>query len=161
MRALLFSLFFAVGLAAVVAAMLADEIEGRYLLSGELEQVRRTNEELRLAADDYDAVISRLENDPNLVRRLARVTLGMGDGEVDEQTAYPKGGALHRRIAEQIVERRLDSGPHLPDAPGWVRRINEPWRRGALFAAGAGLIIVSFVCFRRRVGEEADVSDGQ
>jgi len=150
LRAVLFLVFFGVGLGALTVALLADELLEMYLTAGSLEATRDTNARLEAVCEDYDAVFEQLETDPNMVARLSRVVLGTDSG--DAQTVYPKSTQEQRRSAEKVFSKTFPQESRDEPVPGWVANCCEPWGRKLLFVAGAGLIIIAFSCFGPTAG---------
>ena len=144
-RYVLFCLFFAVGAGAVALAVLADEIrdycEGRNLLAKTLAE----NEDIQFLTIEYAAQIDEIRNDPNIVSRLERVTLGRQSGA--EDTAFPRASEKLLSEAAQAVLADLRTPRPARQVPKWVERISEPNIRYSLFFAGAGLVLVTFIFF--------------
>jgi len=144
-RYVLFCLFFAVGAGAVALAVLADEIRdycrGRVLLAETLSE----NEDIRFLTVEYAAQIDEIRKDPNLIRRLERVTLGRQPDEAD--TAFPRASEELLSEAGSAVLEDLRTDRPTREVPTWVERISEPNIRYSLFFAGAGLVLVTFIFF--------------
>ena len=144
-RYILFCLFFAVGTGAVALAVLADEIrdycEGRNLLAKTLAD----NEDIEFLTIEYAAQIDEIRDDPNILGRLERVTLGRQDGA--EDTAFPRASEKLLSEAGKAVLADLRAGRPARKIPKWVERVSEPNIRYSLFFAGAGLVLVTFIFF--------------
>jgi len=144
LRTLLFVVFFSIGAAAVTGSVLFDDLI-RYCRNKQLlASAEQSLHKLQALNDDYDALIRQLQDDPNLIRRLAPATLGAG--RTDPNTAYPRLtpqqlDAARKALAEQPPSRP----PSLTQR--WLERLNRPWRRTALFLCGTALIIISLACF--------------
>lgn len=144
-RYLLFCFFFAVGAGAVALAVLADEIreycQGRNLLAKTLAE----NEDIQFLTIEYEAQIHEIRNDPNIVGRLRRVTLGREPGA--EDTAFPRASEELLTEAGAAVLADLRTPRPARKIPTWAERISEPNIRYSLFFAGAGLVLVTFIFF--------------
>ena len=145
-RALLFVVFFSIGAAAMGTAALCDDLVRRYRNSFYLAQARRLTGQLKSLNEDYDALLEQLEEDPNLLKRIAPVTLGAESTR--PHTAYPRATAEQLAAARRALAEQAESEPNEPILPAWLQRVRQPLRRMLLFGSGAALILVSFVCFR-------------
>ena len=142
---LLFVAFFSVGAATLGGAVLCDDLilycRNRQLISGaelSLERLDSLNQE-------YDALLQELEEDPNLLKRIAPATLGTEPG--DPNAVYPKAKARELDRARKAL-RDLSGQEELPEAvPAWLERCGAPQRKLGLFVAGAGLVLISLVFF--------------
>lgn len=148
LRAVLFMVFFSVGLGGLTVSLLADELLELYITNRHLERTKETNKQLEAICKDYDAVFEQIETDPNIIQRLSRITLGTDTK--DEQTAYPRATLQHRQSAEKVVLQTFPRETQAEPLPGWVIRCCRPLSRTILFLAGAGLIVISFTCFGTR-----------
>ncbi len=146
-RTLLFIVFFSIGAAAMAASFLCDDFVRRYRNKHYLNQAERLTEKLESLNDDYDALLMRLEDDPNLIKRLAPAALGAD--HTDPNTIVPRATAWELAEANKALARIADAEPNEPAMPAWLERCRESKQRMYLFAAAAALILVSFVCFGR------------
>ena len=144
-RYVLFCLFFAVGAGAVALSILADEMrdycEGRNLL----EKTSADNEDIEFLTIEYEAQIDEIRNDPNILGRLRRVTLGREPSA--EDTAFPRASQELLSEAGAAVLADLRTSRPAREIPKWVKRSSEPNVRRSLFFAGAGLVLVTFIFF--------------
>ena len=144
-RAILFVVFFSIGAAALSGSILfADLLQyynNRELLKAEKELSNR----LRSLNTDYDALLEQLKNDPNIIKRITIVTLGKDDN--DANTIYPEATAEQLAAAKKALTEETSTEPADSKLPQWLIRCQEPRRRMILFFAGAGLILISFICF--------------
>jgi len=100
---------------------------------------------LKSLGADYDALLQQLQEDPNLLERLGPATLGTGRN--DGNTVYPRVMPEQLDAARKaLTEEPRQEGPE-PTMPRWLTRCKEPSRRVSLFAAGAVLILISFMWF--------------
>ncbi len=155
-RAFLFVVFFSIGAAALSTSILFADLlryyNNRELLKAEKELSNR----LRFLNADYDALLQQLRNDPNLIKRIALVTLGKDNN--DANTIYPKATAEQLAAARKALTDQTSAEPADTSLPQWLTRCKEPRRRTILFFAGAGLILISFICFgpvREKTEEKA------
>lgn len=149
LRAVLFMAFFSVGLGALAVSILADELLSQCIARQQLQGTEKINEKLGMACQDYDIVFEQIQTDPNIVQRLARVTLGTGSD--DNTGIYPRVSEGKRQVAEKVVLETFPTEAQPAAVPDWIVRCSEPLGRTVLFLAGAGLIIISFTCFGSRV----------
>jgi hypothetical protein len=152
-RAVLFVLFFSVGTASLSSSILCDDLVRYYQNKESLAEAKESLKRLKSLNDEYDILLKRLRDDPNLiVERLAPATLGPDPNFHDPNTVYP------RATAEQLAaaRRALIKDPNdevrarapTQALPRWLSRCSEPRRRTMLLVCGAVLILTSFVCFR-------------
>ena len=146
-RTLLFIIFFNIGTAAMAASVLCDDLVRYYRNKYYLNQAERLTEKLEFLTDDYDAVLIRMEDDPNLIKRLAPAALGAEP--TDANTIFPRATLHELAEAKKALAKIAEAEPNEPTMPAWLKRCREPKHRIYLFAAGAGLILVSFACFGR------------
>jgi len=144
-RSFLFVVFFSIGAAALSGSILFTDLlryyNNRELLKAEKELSNR----LKSLNADYDALLQQLRNDPNLIKRITLVTLGKEDN--DANTIYPKATAEQLAAARKALTEETSTEPADTSLPRWLTRCREPRRRTMLFFAGAGLILISFMCF--------------
>ena len=153
-RVFLFVVFFSIGAAALSGSILFADLlryyNNRELLKAEKELSNR----LKSLNADYDALLQQLRDDPNLVKRIALVTLGKE--ATDANTIYPKAtaeqlAAARKALTEETSPASASGGTNgnLTETtlPEWLTRCRNRRRRTMLFFAGAGLILISFICF--------------
>lgn len=145
LRTLLFAIFFGVGATALSVSILCDELVRYYNNRHLLKQAQQSLTKLESLNADYEALVGQLQNEPNLVKRIAPATLGTK--AASEDTIYPKVKAEQLAAARQALAD--DSGEEKPGpaVPEWLVRCSESRRRVMLFLAGAFLILTGFVCF--------------
>ena len=151
-RAVLFVLFFGIGMVSLSGAILCKDLVRYYQNKDLLAKAQESVRQLKSLNSEYDIVLKTLEDDPNLiVERLAPATFGVDPNTHDSNTVYP------RATAEQLAaaRRALMAEPN-ESAPGrtaqimpqWLSRVSQPRRKLMLFICGVVLILTSFVCFR-------------
>jgi hypothetical protein len=142
---LLFVLFFSAGALALGGAVLCDDLI-QYRRNQQLvKEAEESLERLESLNREYDALLAELERDPNLLRRIAPVTLGAEPR--DANAVYPKARARELAVARKTLLEQAGHEPSEPVVPQWLERCNEPRRKIALFIAGAGLVLISLVFF--------------
>ena len=148
-----FAVFFSVGAAALGAAVLCSDLIRYCQNKYDIHEAQIAINRLESLNAEYDALLLQLEKDPDLLKRIAPVTLGTEPN--DPNTVYPRA-----RVAELAVARKalLDQGgqePSGPAIPVWLQRCSEPQKRIALFLAGAALILIALVCFTPKPASES------
>jgi cell division protein FtsB len=143
-RTILFVFFFSIGAATVGGSILCNDLVQYYRDKQLLKTAQQYLEKLRSLNTDYDRLLNRLEKDPNLVKRLAIATLGTKPE--DANTIYPKA-TIEQLIAARKALENISQDQNEPKMPRWLTRCSDPHRRVVLFLAGAGLVLVSFICF--------------
>lgn len=147
LRTLLFVVFFGIGTAALAVSILYDDLLGYYHNKQLLISAEETLRQLESLNADYDALLKQLEEDPNLLERIAPATLGTE--HADSNTVYPNVTVEQLDAARKVLAKDLEQQPSrvLSETPDWIARCSEPSRRIILFLAGAFLILISFICF--------------
>ena len=143
-RVFLFVVFSGFGVASLAGAILCEELVGHYRDRQLLKEARKSTEKLKALNADYDVLLERLEDDPNLFKRISIAVLG--DGPNEPNTAYPKARAEQLAAAREALTEANDESAK-PTMPEWLTRCTEPRRRIMLFVCGAALILISFACF--------------
>ncbi|MGB2865691.1 MAG: hypothetical protein WBC05_20335, partial [Sedimentisphaerales bacterium] len=86
---ILFILFFSIGAASLSSSVLCDDLIQYYQNKQFLREAQESLDRLESLNTDYDVLLERLEEDPNLViDRLAPATLGTQSE--DPNTVYPR-----------------------------------------------------------------------
>lgn len=145
---LLFATFFSLGTAAMVGAILCDELLAHYRNHQLLKEQQEFSIKLESLNADYDALLEQVNRDPNLIKRIGPITLGTEPN--DPNTAYPRATVRQLTAARKALMKEDSSlpKPSEPAVPAWLTRCSEPRRRVVLFLAGAALILVALTCFR-------------
>lgn len=140
-----FIVTFTVGSGAVgLCALCNDLLLYHHNLRG-LALLEQDSDSLRSLNDVHDALLERIDSDPNMIRRIAPAVLGMKPE--DPNAFYPSAGRQELAAAEQTLSRHDRSKSSIPTLPVWLARVSEPRRKTALFLAGCVLVLVSFACF--------------
>jgi hypothetical protein len=140
-----FVVFFSIGAVALGVAVLCDDFV-RYCRDKHLvKEAELSVQRLKSLNADYDGLLEQLENNPDLLKRIAPVTLGT---EPDDPNAiYPKARAQELAVARKALVKQPDQEQTDAPLPAWLQRCSEPTKRIILFIAGAGLVLISLVCF--------------
>ena len=142
---LFFTVFFSVGAAALGVAVLCDDFVQYGRNKRLMKEAQFSVQRLQALNADYNGLLEQLEKNPDLLKRIAPVALGT---EPDDPNAiYPKARAQELAVARKALV--AEAGEKSPEAsiPEWLQRCSEPTKRIVLFIAGAGLILISLVCF--------------
>jgi len=148
MREILFYLFFIIGATALCSSILCDDLVHYYQNKELLGQAQESLDRLRSLNADYDLLLARLEEDPNLYKRLVPATLGPDPNLHDSNTVYPRAKAEQLAAARKALIGEPNESAAGATMPKWLSRASEPRRRTMLFISGVVLILTSFVCFR-------------
>ena len=123
-RTLLFIVFFSIGAVAMAASFLCDDFVRHYRNKHYLNQAERLTSKLESLNDDYDALLIRLEDDPNLIKPLAPAAIGAD--HTDPNTVVPRATAWELAEANKALARIADAEPNEPAMPAWLERSREP-----------------------------------
>lgn len=148
-NALLFLLFFSIGAVSLGISVLCEDLVQYYQNKQLLHNARESLEQAKLLTNEYDILLSKLENDPNLVKRIARSTLG-GEPE-DPNVVYPKAKAELLAAARKALSTDSNNPSEANSTsviPNWLQRSSKSRNRLALFISGIFLIMIALVCFR-------------
>ena len=146
-QTVLFFLFFSIGAASLSSSILCDDLIRYYKNKQFLRSAQDSLSRLESLNTDYDVLLNRLEEDPNLiVERLAPVTFGT-ESE-DPNTVYPRATSQQLAAARKALMEESNRKPVEVAMPQWLRRCSELQNRILLFSSGVVLVLVSFVCFR-------------
>ena len=146
-QAVFFFLFFSIGAASLSSSILCDDLIQYYQNKQLLRTAQESLERLESLNTDYDVLLERLEEDPNLViDRLAPATLGTK--AQDPNTVYPRARSRQLAAARKALMEESNEESAEASLPQWLRRCSEPRNRMLLFISGVVLVLISFVCFR-------------
>jgi len=146
-QAVLFFLFFSIGAASLSSSILCDDLIQYYQNKQLLRTAQESLERLESLNTDYDVLLERLEEDPNLViDRLAPATFGT-ESE-DPNTVYPRARSRQLAAARKALMEESNGQSAEAAMPQWLRRCSEPRNRMLLFISGVVLVLISFVSFR-------------
>ena len=146
-QAVLFFLFFSIGAASLSSSVLCDDLIQYYQNKQYLKEAQKSLDRLKSLNADYDILLERLEEDPNMVvERLAPATLGTRT--VDPNTVYPRIRSQQLAAAHKVLMEESNDQSTEAVMPQWLKRCSEPRNRILLFISGVVLVLISFVCFR-------------
>jgi hypothetical protein len=146
-QAVLFFLFFSIGAASLSSSVLCDDLVQYYRNKQHLKTAQESLERLESLNTDYDELLKRLEEDPDLVvDRLAPATFGT-ESE-DPNTVYPRATSQQLAAARKALMEESNREPAEVAMPQWLRRCCKSRNRFLLFISGVVLVLISFVCFR-------------
>jgi hypothetical protein len=152
LRFLVFVVFFSSGAAGLGAAVLCDDFI-QYCHNRQIvKQAELSVHRLESLNAEYDVLLEQLQSNPELLQRIAPVTLGTEPN--DPNTVYPRARARDLAIARKAVMDQADEEPADATIPAWLLRCSDPPRRIILFIAGASLILIAMVCFSSDAVEE-------
>jgi hypothetical protein len=154
-RSILFVIFFGVGAASLGGSVLCDDLVRHHENRDILRTARESLERLESLNAEYDVLLRQLQEDPNLIKRVAPVTLGTEPE--DPNAVYPRARAAELATARKALLAQEDQQAADSAVPSWLIRCSEPRRRIAIFSSGAVLVLISIVCFApaRRSGEQS------
>jgi hypothetical protein len=146
-RTLVFVVFFSTAAASLSVSVLCGDLVRYYQSKHLLKEARQSLEQLKSLNADYDALLKQLESDPNLIKRIAPVTLGVEPGDANAIYPRAKADATLLWAARKALAEDPNRPKTEPPIPQWLARCSKPRQRAALFLISAALIVVSFVCF--------------
>ena len=143
----LFVLFFSIGAASLSSSILFDDLIKYYQNKQLLRDDQESLDRLKSLNADYDVLLERLEEDPNLViERLAPATLGTKTE--DANMVYPRARSRQLAAARKALMEESNGQSTEVAMPQWLKRCSESRNRMLLFISGVVLVLISFVCFR-------------
>ena len=145
LRMFLFVVFFSIGAGALSISILCDDLLQYYDNKRQMRLEEESLGQLVSLNADYDALLSQLEKDPDVVDRIAPAALGTEPAHTD--AIYPKATAEQLAAARKALMESQSLQSKSSMIPNWLARCSEPYRRVILFSAGACLVLVSFVWF--------------
>ncbi len=153
LQLLLFVIFFSVGAGALGVAVLCDDLVQYCRNKHLVKEAERSLQRFESLNAEYDALLEQLENNPDVLQRIAPATLGTRPE--DPNTVYPRARAHELAVARQALLDQADQQTAEAPIPKWLRRCSEPAKRIMLFIAGAGLVLISLVCFTSNPARES------
>ena len=146
-QSILFFLFFSIGAASLSSSVLCDDLIQHYQYKQLMGGAQKSLERLESLNTDYDVLLERLNENPNLVvDRLAPATFGTESD--DPNTVYPRATSRQLAAARKALMEESNREPTEVAMPQWLSRCSEPRNRMLLFISGVVLVLISFVCFR-------------
>ena len=142
---LFFAAFFSIGAVALGVAVLCNDF---VQYCGNRQLIRQSElslQRLESLNAEYDALLQQLQEDPDLLKRIAPVALGTEP--TDPNMAYPRARAQELAVARKALAEQTEQEPVELGTPVWLQRCSDPPKRMILFIAGASLVLISLVCF--------------
>ncbi len=152
-RLLAFLVLFGVGMATLAISILCDDLTVYFKNKQDLTLAERELDDLRLLIATHDSLLGQLENDPNMIKRIAHAVLGTT--EEDPNVVYPGAGPDEYVTAKLALREHNREEAQIPQMPAWLIRCRHPQRRAGLFLSGAILVLISFACFGLTQDREA------
>jgi hypothetical protein len=149
-RLVFFLVFSAIGICAVALAVLGPEWKSLYQLKDAIRQTEQSNRKIEEIIKDHQILSAQISNDANILKRIAPLTLGQQLQEPNQPVAKITADTLARAKAVLEQQQTQDS-PDNPEVPKWLQRCTTVKNRITLFAAGAGLVAISFAYFGRKI----------
>ena len=145
LRTFFFIVFSCVGIGTVGLAFVSPEWLNVYTTKSARRDLEQTNLKIETLINDYDVLIEKLRDDPNLLKRFDPVALGIETNDAN----LPKATITEHQLrkARALLNRQDAEKPKPPGRPEWLSRCGTNKSRLILFIAGALLLLVAFVCF--------------
>lgn len=150
-----FFILFGVGMGALAISILCDDLMVYFRNRQDLARAKHELDELRLLLRTHDSLLGQLEDDPNMIKRIAPAVLGTV--EHDPNVVYPGTGIDEYITAKLALREHNRDEPQIPKMPTWLTRCQNPRRRAGLFLSGAVLVLISFTCFGLAGGRDATI----
>ena len=158
-RLILFVIFFSIGSAVLAAAVLVPDLVRYYQYRQVLHSAEKSVEELELLNEKYDTLLKNIEEDPNLLSRVAPVIMGSDFNEPN--AVYPEATAEELEFVRQALQDLQPKDPNEVVVPGWLGRCSQSNMRLAMFLCGAALVLVSLTCFGPAQNNDESILPGQ
>jgi hypothetical protein len=145
-RLLLFLVFGTAGICAVALAVLGPDWKSLYQLKAAIRETEQNNQKIEEIIKDHKILSAQIGSDANILKRIAPITLGQQPDEPNQPIAKITADTLARAKAV-LEQQQTQDGSANPEVPKWLERCTTDGNRTILFAAGGGLVVVSFACF--------------
>lgn len=155
-RAVLFSIFALVGILSVFLAVIGPEVKNLYKIRAATRQSEQNNAKIEQIANDHQDLINLINQDPNILSRLAPAELGENVRDPNNPIVAVTQKSLVQAkevLDEMDTENQSASNENIPN---WLLRATLKSSRIVLFISGASLMLISFVCFSGRKTEAFD-----
>lgn len=147
-----FLVFSAAGICAVELAVLGPEWKNLYEINAAIKQTEYDNSRIEEIIKDHQILSSQIEADANMLKRIAPLTAGEQFQGPNQPAAKITADTLAR--AKAILRQQTQDNSLGPEVPVWLQRCTATNGRVILFAAGTGLVVVSFACFGKKGSRE-------
>lgn len=129
-----------------LAILVEPELLNYYLSRRALDEVYAQNEKIKELTDQYNAQISLIEQEPNVLERIR--VLAFNRPPRREDTVFPRSSSQPLRQQTQMLFERLEQKQTAPrELPSWLQRCVQPNLRRALFVSGGALVMLTFIFF--------------
>ncbi|HOK65368.1 MAG TPA: hypothetical protein PLV55_01015 [Anaerohalosphaeraceae bacterium] len=147
-RFLFFCVFFSIGAGTVAFSILLDPELSIYFRNRRvLAQLEAENKRIEELTEKYQMQIDMIRREPNLLGRLELVTFGKAYRPKEADASNVPIFDKNLQETARAVLAEIDSKPEDPPMPKWFERCLQPNIRTALFLAGSGLVIITFIFF--------------
>ncbi|MHC4758243.1 MAG: hypothetical protein ACYTE8_06275 [Planctomycetota bacterium] len=140
-----FVIFFSAGALTLSLSVLASDLMHYYQNKHLLRISHDYHSQLESLNTDYDILLQQVENDPNIIKRIAPAMFGTESS--DTESISPKMSPEQLEMAREVLKYADTQQTELPYIPNWLERTLEPRRRTILFISGAFLILIAFIWF--------------
>jgi hypothetical protein len=147
-RLFFFLVFCATGIFSITLGVLGPEWKNLYEMNAAIKQTEENNQKIEQIIKDHQILTGQIKTDANILMRIAPLTLGVQPAESNQPAAKITTDTLNR--AKAILDQQPQDDSDNPEVPAWLQRCTTVNGRITLFAAGAGLVAVSFVCFGKK-----------
>lgn len=137
--------FFSVGAVALTSAVLVPDLARYYQYRQVLHSTEQAVKELESLNEKYDTLLKNIEEEPNLLSRVAPVIMGSDFNEPN--AVYPEASVEELDFIRQALQSSQPQDPNEVIVPRWLDRCSQPNMRLAMFLCGGALILLSFICF--------------
>jgi hypothetical protein len=147
-RLFFFLVFSATGIFSITLGVLGPEWKNFYEMNAAIRQTEQNNQKIEQIIKDHQILTAQIKSDANILMRIAPLTLGVQSQEPNQPVAKITADTLSR--AKAVLDQQMQDDSDGPEVPAWLQRCTTVNGRITLFAAGAGLIVVSFACFGKK-----------
>ncbi len=142
---ILFMICFTIGISAIFCAICCDEILNYFQQNIRTAQLTEANIAIKEMDQRTIALISQIEENPEILKRLVPITMGIDPNEPN--IISPTVSNYNYQLAKGIIATQKKKDIHRTSIPNWLLRCNSPTSRKILFFAGCGMILVCFTFF--------------
>jgi hypothetical protein len=147
LRYITFCIFFAAGTGAIVLSFkIQPEMTNYFQSIALLDKTAKDNEKIQSLIDQYDALNTLIEKEPNVLARLQQLSLGQTPPQQEDVISPSDYNLQLSALTKQVLEENPPSDPN-EFIPLWARRSVDVRYRSALFLSGAGLLLITFMFF--------------
>ena len=147
-RLFFFLVFSTIGIFSIALGVLGPEWKNLYEINAAIRQTEQNNQKIEQIIKDHQILTAQINADANILMRIAPFTLGTQLKDPNQPVAKITADTLSR--AKSILDQHPQDSSDNPEVPAWLQRCTTVNGRVTLFTAGAGLVVVSFVCFGKK-----------